>query len=97
MPKRETRTLSFTPEHAALVRACVCSGLYQSASEVVRAALRLLEDQEAKREAELDRLRALVERGVGQLDRGEVVAAEDVLRRLDQKHARLKTDTSRDE
>ena len=92
MANRETKTVSFTPEQAAFVAACVGSGRYQSASEVVRAALRLLQDQELHRDAELERARALVNEGVDQLDRGEVVEASEVLDRLTQKHARLGAD-----
>lgn len=86
MATRETRTLSFTPEQSAFVAHCVESGRYQSASEVVRTALRLLEDQEATQASERDRVRLLVREGVAQLDRGEVVEGKDVFRRLSQKH-----------
>ena len=66
--------------------ACVESGRYQSASEVVRAALRLLEDEEVHRQAELVRARDLVREGADQLDSGKVVDADEVFRRLDEKH-----------
>ncbi len=89
MANRETRTLSLTPEQSAFLSMCVESGRYQSASEVVRAALRLLENEEAHRRAELDRVRALVEEGAGQLDRGEVVDGDEFFREWEEKHQRL--------
>jgi antitoxin ParD1/3/4 len=46
MPPPRTMNVSLTPELAAFVQGRVASGLYGSASEVVRAALRLLEEDE---------------------------------------------------
>lgn len=43
---RKTRNVSLTPELEAFIDITVASGRYRSASEVVRAALRLLHDQE---------------------------------------------------
>lgn len=43
---RKTRNVSLTPELDAFVDSTVASGRYRSASEVMRAALRLLLQQE---------------------------------------------------
>lgn len=73
MAKRENISVSFTPHQAAFLDACVASGRYQSASEVVREALRMLEDVHARRGAELERARALIQIGAEQLANGQVV------------------------
>ena len=49
MAIRKTRNVSLTPELEAFVDGRVASGRYRSASEVVRAALRLLEEDERRR------------------------------------------------
>jgi len=66
-----TMNISLTPQLEALVRKKVTSGLYNSASEVVREALRLLEEQDRIREMRLQELRTEVQKGLDQLDRGE--------------------------
>lgn len=43
--------VSLTPELEGFAEQCVASGRYGNVSEVMRAALRLLQEQEAKREA----------------------------------------------
>jgi antitoxin ParD1/3/4 len=63
--------ISLTPELAKFVNDKVKSGLYQTASEVVREGLRLLEERDRLYQARLKDLRLEVTRGRDQLDRGE--------------------------
>ena len=49
--KTKTRNVSLTPEIDAFIASRIASGRFRSASEVVRAALRLLEDEERQQEA----------------------------------------------
>ncbi len=56
--------VNLTPQLEELVRAKVVSGLYTSASEVVREALRLMDEQDRLRQAKLDELRREVRRGL---------------------------------
>lgn len=46
MSEIEKRTISLPREHAAFIDAKVASGAYASASEVIRAALRALEERD---------------------------------------------------
>ena len=55
--------VNLTPHLDALVRSKVSSGMYTSASEVVREALRLMDEQDRLRQAKLDELRGEVRRG----------------------------------
>lgn len=56
--------VNLTPQLEELVRAKVSSGMYTSASEVVREALRLMQEQDRLREVKLEELRREVRRGL---------------------------------
>ena len=56
--------VNLTPQLEELVRSKVASGLYTSASEVVREALRLLDEQDRTKEAKLEQLRGEIRRGL---------------------------------
>jgi antitoxin ParD1/3/4 len=69
--------VSLTPELERLVSRRVASGRYGSASEVVREALRLLEERERFRQARLEQLRRDVRAGLRALDRGEHIPFDE--------------------
>jgi len=65
-----------TPELEQLVQTKVQSGRYNSASEVVREALRLMEQKDELRTIQLQELRNRLDKGLGQAERGEGVDGE---------------------
>lgn len=92
--------ITLTPELKAIIERKVASGLYRSASEVVREALRLLEERERVKEDRLAALRAELQVGLDQLDRGEYVVMDDQMledvkargrKRLEEAEARKKS------
>ena len=70
----KTRNIALTDRQDGLVDQLVHSGKYQSASEVVREGLRLLEDKLEQRQAELDDIRSGVLEGLAQAERGDFAA-----------------------
>jgi antitoxin ParD1/3/4 len=56
--------VNLTPQLEALVRSKVNSGMYTSASEVVREALRLMDEQDRIRQVKFDELRSEVRKGL---------------------------------
>ena len=56
--------VNLTPQLEELVRAKVNSGMYASASEVVREALRLMDEQDRLRQVTLDDVRREVRKGL---------------------------------
>jgi len=73
--------ISLTPELEALVEQKVKSGLYTSASEVVREALRLLVRVDEVRQREMAELNRQIDEGLSQADQGRVVRSADSRRR----------------
>jgi len=73
MASRTTLNVSLTPELGRFIESRLRSGKYQTASEVVREALRLLESRERSPVASVSELKAEIELGLEQLRRGEAV------------------------
>ena len=80
--ERTTVNISITPELEAFLRSRVQSGRYQTTSEVVREALRLLERQEQERDAALKRVRTKLRRGAAQAERGELIDGDEIYEEL---------------
>src|SRR5713101_4984850 len=98
MANRTTVNISLTPELDAFLQKRVKSGRYQTSSEVVREALRLLQRQEKERDVAFKQLKAKLERGAGQAQRGEILDGVDVfeeLRELIEERRRAKKKTVR--
>lgn len=74
--------VSLTPELERFISELVEDGRYRSASEVVRAAVRLLQEREEERTAKLEALRQAVSVGVEELERGEGVPADEVFEEI---------------
>jgi antitoxin ParD1/3/4 len=83
MATRTSLNVSLTPELDRFVQQRVATGRYQTASEVVRDGLRLLENQERDREVALAALKAKLQEGSAQADRGELVDPDQTLKKID--------------
>lgn len=79
--------VSLTPELERFVAGKVESGRYTSASEVVREALRLLEEQDRTRVARLEDFNRELQKRLDSADRGNHVTAEESRRRILEKSA----------
>lgn len=95
MANRTTVNISLTPELGAFLQSRVSSGRYQTASEVVREALRMLERLEKEREHAFHRLKARLEHGASQAERGELLDGDEVFdelrRMIEERRATRKT------
>ena len=78
--------ISLTPELERMVQDKVASGMYYSASEVIREGLRLLQERDMLKQYRLEELRREIQRGVSQADRGELIDGEEVMDELRSRH-----------
>ena len=74
--------VSLTPELQKLVQEKVQSGMYYSASEVIREALRLLQERDELRYQRIKAVREQIDRGIEQLDRGEGIDGDEFFEEL---------------
>lgn len=72
-----TRNINLTPEMDQFVDAKIQSGQYANASEVLRAGLRALEEDDKENQAKLEALRTAIQAGI---DSG--IADGDVIERI---------------
>lgn len=64
--------VSLTPELEQYISGKVQSGLYHSASEVIREGLRLLREKDEVHQRKLERLRSDIQIGIDQVERGQI-------------------------
>jgi antitoxin ParD1/3/4 len=83
--KQITRNIALTPHFDQFVQSKIESGRYQSASEVIRDALRLLEEREQLHPQSLAKLRRDIEIGWLQSENGDVVDGPSVFAEIRKK------------
>ena len=69
--------VSLSPELEKLVERKIASGMYQTASEVVREGLRMIAERDELSELRREQLRADVRKGMESLDAGKGIAVSD--------------------
>ncbi len=70
--------VSLTPKLEAFVKAKVESGNYNSSSEVIREALRLLEQRDTEEQLKLETLRAEIQKGLKSMEAGRLTDGDKV-------------------
>ncbi|MBN3942682.1 MAG: type II toxin-antitoxin system ParD family antitoxin [Nostoc sp.] len=76
--------VSLTPELEQLVKDKVNSGRYHSVSEVMGEALRLLDERDRLQEKRLAELKAKIQVGIDELERGEGIDGEEVFAEIEE-------------
>lgn len=76
-PSEKTMNISLTPELEKYVQEKVNSGLYTSASEVIRESLRLLHHYENNQTNQIYQLNQAIALGLSELSSGNKIASKD--------------------
>ena len=74
--------VSLSPELESLIISKVESGMYNSASEVVRAGLRLIQERDELHQNKLAALRADIQLGIDSIEAGRTIDGEEFFDRL---------------
>ena len=74
--------VSLTPELEKLINEKLESGMYTSASEVIRAGLRLLAEQDQLHQVKLDNLKSEIMVGVDQVKSGQTISSKNVFDKI---------------
>lgn len=82
--------VSLTPELEAIVESKVKGGLYNSASEVVREGLRLLQQRDEMRQLKLEALRKEIQKGTDDLEAGRYRDGDEVMAEIKDRLLKLK-------
>ncbi len=73
-----THNIILTERESALIESLVQSGRYENSSEALREGLRLLEDRERRDVSKIGPLRAAIDVGLADFERGDVKEFADV-------------------
>jgi antitoxin ParD1/3/4 len=86
--------ISLTPELDNFVNDKVASGMYHSASEVIREGLRLLKEQDTLKNLRVEALKKEIASGIEQADRGQFIQSSLVANRIKEKSAKRRKATT---
>ena len=81
--------VSLTSQLEELVQKKVSSGRYNSASEVIREALRLLEERDELKKLKLQTLKKDIAIGLEQANKGDLIDSDQVFEELRKKNSSL--------
>jgi antitoxin ParD1/3/4 len=88
--ERFIMNVSLTPELERIVNFKVESGLYNSASEVIREGLRLLQQRDEMRELKLEALRKEIQLGINDLEAGRFKDGREAMAEMKERLLKMK-------